>query len=295
MTMNKPDTWNPRPIRPHDLPQPLRAAAMRSADGATPAAARSAPPSAANSSVSSPICPDCPDCQDTGWYLLAVPYGHPEFGQLQRCPCGQADAAIRAQRHARAAAQLGDELADKAACTFASFDLGRPLAALSWRGVTFTVETQRRFLRAALEACLEYIQGWQGWVYLHGSYGAGKSHLAAAIAHAALESGRTVLYRSVPGLMDAVRASKGDDLLDEVLAADVVVLDDIGSEQLAGWIEEKLFRLLNERLAKPLILTSNLAPADLPPRLESRIYRARSRTLWMPISDYYPPMEEHAR
>lgn len=208
------------------------------------------------------------------------------FGQLQRCDCGQADAGVRAGRHARAKQQLGDELAEKADCTFATFDLERPLAPVTWRGETVDVAAQRHLLRQAHAVCAAYAADWRGWVYLHGTCGAGKSHLAAALAHVALEGGQTVLYRSVPGLMDAVRAASGEDLLRTVLATEVLVVDDLGAAQLSGWMEEKVFRLFNERLGRPLIITANLAPEDLPARLRSRLARAKTRVVWMPLADY---------
>ena len=292
MQPNETDNW--KRISPADMRVLARSPLDAMASSAlTPAQSHSAIASGDSSPKSTAKPGSCPECGDTGWWLWEVTREDARWGQLQRCACGQADAEIRAKRHATAAARLGDELAGLAGRTFASFDVNRPLAPLAWRGSTFSTEVQRTFLRRALTSALDYAQRNRGWLYLHGHYGAGKSHLAAAVAHAALEAGRTVLYRSAPGLLaakDATRFGEPDLLLD-LLAADLVVLDDIGSEHQSGRTEETLFRLLNDRLNKPLVLTSNLSPDELSPRLESRIRRAPSVVCWLPVWDYHKPIE----
>ena len=47
--------------------------------------------------------------------------------------------------------------------------------------------------------------------------------------------------------------------------ADLLVIDDIGTEILSEWLTEKIFNLVNYReiVRKPLIITSNLNYADL--------------------------------
>jgi DNA replication protein DnaC len=212
-----------------------------------------------------------------------VPYGHPDFGTLQRCPCGRA--GKDPERLALLAVRLGDELARLDRCTFQTFDLQRPLP--PFEGMS--PEAQRTQLQRAYDACMAYAAAPAGWLYLHGTYGAGKSHLAAAIAHTLVADGWTARYRSTPGLLDAIRAgfSSGtaDSIFADLLHADLLVLDDIGAEHLTGWAEERLFRLLNERQGQATVLTSNVHPDDLPGRLASRI-AGNARLCWLPVSDY---------
>ena len=77
-----------------------------------------------------------------------------------------------------------------------------------------------------------------------------------------------------------------------MIGCDLLVLDDLGAEHLTGWARERLFRILNERQARPTVLTSNLHPDDLAPpddleflRLVSRIV-GNSRIVWLPVSDF---------
>ena len=176
-------------------------------------------PSSTESPVSAALCPHC---DGAGFYLEAVPFGHPHFGKLMPCSCTLATRRTRSE--AQALARLGDELGTLSDKTFATFDLARPLTPLYERGgvyyhnlarlpmedragvTTISVEQQAAALLAALDAAERYARHWRGWLILHGAYGAGKSHLAAAIAHAAIACGMTTRYRSLPGLFDALKA-----------------------------------------------------------------------------------------
>jgi hypothetical protein len=48
----------------------------------------------------------CPDCEGAGYYKLAVPVGHPDFGKLFPCACliraREQRAQERAAQHAQA-------------------------------------------------------------------------------------------------------------------------------------------------------------------------------------------------
>ena len=106
-----------------------------------------------------------------------------------------------------------------------------------------------------------------GWFLLVGPNGCGKTHLAAAIANACLETGAVVLFTTVPDLLDHLRAtfaptsSEGYDQLFTVMRqAEMLVLDDLGMQQGSPWANEKLFQLLNYRYNScfPTVITANL-------------------------------------
>jgi DNA replication protein DnaC len=160
-----------------------------------------------------------------------------------------------------------------------------------WSGETFGVEVQRQALAQALEDAQLYAEEPCGWLYLCGPCGAGKSHLAAAIANQLAMSGRGVTYASVPDLLRFVRRGFGDGAADERLDAliqtHVLVLDDLGAEYLTAWAAEQLFILLNARYLtdRATVLTSNDRLEALPVRIQSRT-REQAQIIWMPISDY---------
>ena len=197
---------------------------------------------------------------------------------------------MKAERAARAV-QLGDELGALAHCRFETFDLARRLEPVEWEGHTIGVPVQRKALADALAACQAFAAQPDGWLYLHGSYGAGKSHLAAATATALQALGLQTIYRSTPSLLDKLRAGYKDHTFDErmeaIQQADVLVLDDIGTEHTSGNADALLYTILNERYLhdRRTLLTSNIHPDDLPARLASRI-AGHARCVWLPVSDY---------
>ena len=100
-------------------------------------------------------------------------------------------------------------------------------------------------------------------VLAFGLPGVGKSHVAAAIGHALVSSGRSVLFAPTYQLLQELLAAKRDLELPRALAKldafDLIVLDDIGYVQQAPEEIEVLFTLLAERYERrSVMITSNL-------------------------------------
>lgn len=100
-------------------------------------------------------------------------------------------------------------------------------------------------------------------VLCFGLPGRGKSHAAAALGHALIERGRTVLFTPTFRLVQELLAAKRDLALPRALhkldAYECIILDDIGYVQQAADEVEVLFTLLAERYERrSLIITSNL-------------------------------------
>lgn len=237
----------------------------------------------------------CDGCGGAGWYLLAVPYLHPQFGKLQKCDC----AAYQRQIAPRAA-RLGDELGSLADKTFDSFRLDRKIEPTIWQGKPLSSEAQRIFLADAHRRCEAWADEPRGWLFLHGAFGAGKSHLAAAIANEQQRAGKIVRFVTVNKLLDILKAAidthKSEALIDDLIASDLLILDELASAHLAecasDWRFGRIERLVNERLNRPTIITSNLAPDDLAQvgdlraeRLADRIAGV-SQIVWMPLASY---------
>lgn len=100
-------------------------------------------------------------------------------------------------------------------------------------------------------------------VLAFGLPGTGKSHGAAALGHALVENGHTVLwvptFKLVQDLLVAKRELELPRALRRLDAFEVIVLDDIGYVQQAPEEVEVLFTLLAERYERrSVIITSNL-------------------------------------
>ena len=113
--------------------------------------------------------------------------------------------------------------------------------------------------------------------YFYGECGTGKTFLASLIAQDFLKNGKSVLFTKVPSLLDDIRATfngngKELDLLDELQAANLVVLDDFGMEKPTQWAGSTLCKVLDMRYDNPTgktIITSNLSPDELAYRLNN--------------------------
>jgi DNA replication protein DnaC len=134
--------------------------------------------------------------------------------------------------------------------SFASFD--------SRRREGLSAE-QLRSLKNALEAAKVFAETPRGWLVFEGTYGCGKTHLAAAIANRRAQAGQPPLFVVVPDLLDHLRATFGPDSgttydrrFDEVRTTSLLVLDDLGSQSATPWAREKLHQLLNHRYSAQL-------------------------------------------
>lgn len=234
---------------------------------------RALPPGADTSAGDAPPT-RCPQCDGAGWLGSAVPYGHPQFGVLIPCACLEEARARRRAAYLRQLSNL-DAFQDKTFATLTPFVAG---------------------LRAIVPQVLAYAQQPDGWLSLFGSYGVGKTHLAAAIAHEALARGMAVLFIVTPDLLDHLRAAfspQSDTSYDErfelVRSVSLLVLDDLGTESATPWAREKLYQLLNHRynLRLPTVITTNLRPDALDPRIYSRMCDpACGRIITIAAGDY---------
>lgn len=119
----------------------------------------------------------------------------------------------------------------------------------------------------------------QDWIAFSGTYGCGKTHLAASIANERIRQGEPALFVVVPDLLDHLRATFNpssltpyDKRFDEVRRAPLLVLDDLGTQSATPWAEEKLYQLFNYRYNARLPTIITMAKdVDLKPRLKSLI------------------------
>ncbi|MEP7292828.1 MAG: ATP-binding protein, partial [Chloroflexota bacterium] len=210
------------------------------------------------------LCGQRSICGGLGYVRYDLPVDHPQFGQLFRCPNSTAD-----PQRVDKLRKLGnlDAFADK---TLANFRLDLP-------GLT---TTQAQSLNTAFEAARSYADTPDGWLLLEGTYGCGKTHLAAAVGNARLQYEDAVLFITTPDLLDHLRNTYGansemgyDEMFDRLRSAPMLILDDLGVENPSAWAQEKLFQLLNHRYSHslPTVITTNADLDALDPRVRSRL------------------------
>jgi len=119
----------------------------------------------------------------------------------------------------------------------------------------------------------------------YGQSGLGKTFLTNCIAGELLQNGRTVLYTTAPQLFRHVEDERFNRKSDKNAApisfaydADLLIIDDLGSEFATVVTDSELFSFINSRhlAKKPTIISTNLTPTDIATsysdRVASRIY-----------------------
>lgn len=218
--------------------------------------------SATNTTNSSANADVCPICQGAGFVRIDAPIESPNFSRLIQCTCK------REERWQRSMAQINDmsNMSLIRDWTFDSFDS--------------TISGARE----AFEVSRAYADDPYQWLVLIGDYGCGKTHLAAAIANHALSNlNMRPVFAVVPDLLDYLRSTfspsaemRYETRFDTIRGADLLVLDDLGTENTTPWAKEKLFQIINHRYMErlPTVVTSNVEPDRIEGRIRSRLFDA---------------------
>lgn len=135
--------------------------------------------------------------------------------------------------------------------------------------------------KQAFDACVKFCDTFSEdskGIRLVGTYGCGKTHLAAAIIHRLAENGIGGVFVVVPELLRAIRKSynqPGEDtekLMGAAEEAPLLVLDDLGAEKPSDWVREQLYVIINRRYENmlPTIVTTNCSTQELVDRIGQR-------------------------
>lgn len=231
----------------------------------------------------------CPHCDGMGYVTHNVPIDHPDFGKAFPCVCQN---EIIAERHENRLRKISN-LEAYSHFRFDNFELR----------TQELNEVQATNLHYNYERALNYANNPAGWLLIHGGYGCGKTHLAAAIGNKLLEEGHEVIFVTVPDMLDHLRMTfvdssevNYDEVFEKVKNAPILVLDDLGAESPTPWAGEKLFQLLNHRYVRRLttIITTNFDLEDLDGRIRSRLHdNSLTQQMNMQIPDFRRAAIEH--
>lgn len=218
----------------------------------------------------------CSHCHGDSFYTLDVPVGHPDFGRAITCEC---------QREVLAHAYQAKLLEE---C-----ELPRGTLHMTLEGFEVSSATQDAYAAALAMAAGNTDSPLV--LTFAGSPGAGKTHLAVGIVRCWLAREVSARYIYVPRLLATLRQGFRDeeDDYDKRLArlydVGLLVLDDLGAEHQTSWAQEQLEMIVNQREIheRPMVITTNLAPAALSERIASRLRdTASGRTVGMKAPDY---------
>ena len=106
-------------------------------------------------------------------------------------------------------------------------------------------------------------------LYLHGSFGSGKSFILAALLNELAKNGAKTVIMYYPEMLRRLKESFSDDfglLMHEIKTSDVLLIDDIGAESVSSWSRDEILgTILQYRMDSklPTFFTSNLNIEEL--------------------------------
>jgi DNA replication protein DnaC len=113
-------------------------------------------------------------------------------------------------------------------------------------------------------------------ILFQGTYGLGKSHLSYCVAEKVKANGYTTIFINLPDLLNAFKdtyKNKSDvtelEILQVIKDVDLLILDEIGAEYIKendgkeSWAVDKIYTIINSRLGKPTLFTTNYSSAAL--------------------------------
>lgn len=200
---------------------------------------------------------DCPKCGDTGYV------------DTHMCDCMK-----------RAIAQAG----------YSSSGLGRLIGEQSFDNfeLGYYPEAERGRIEKYVKMLRSFAEGFSDKSYcnfiLTGTTGLGKTHLSTSVAKTVIERGFDVLYVSAVNMLGDFEAERfGSEMgqhgadLTRYYSADLLIIDDLGTEVINKFTQTYLYNVINSRLneKRSTMINTNFTPAELnsvyTPRVSSRL------------------------
>ncbi|MBQ8893498.1 MAG: ATP-binding protein [Clostridia bacterium] len=197
----------------------------------------------------------CNNCQDTG------------MGPDGMCECFRRELIAENFR----SSNLEQALAHQ---NFEHFDLSL-YSSEARGGLLSPRENMRRIYQLCKNYAEQFDQQTKSLLFV-GATGLGKTFLSTAIAKKLLEQGRSVIYISAPELARRLEASRFNDeegQLQQFFEADMLIIDDLGTESRTAYTVGTLTDLMDQRirLGKPMLFSTNLNLDGLQKAYDERI------------------------
>lgn len=203
----------------------------------------------------------CEDCSDTGF----LPGG-------ERCKCFKQQLIVRAYNMSNLSNVLEKE-------NFQSFDLDI-FSDEPFEGQKSTPKTN---MMNILNVCEGFVFNFdvndEENLLFYGETGTGKTFLANCVAKSLLDKGKIVIYQTAFKLLEILEdlrfgRNSNKDKYNLLFEADLLIIDDLGTEMTNTFTNTELFNIINSRLLsnKKMIVSTNLSPKEIMDRYDDRIF-----------------------
>lgn len=201
----------------------------------------------------------CQKCSDTGYF------------EGKMCTCLKKEAVLEGYRASGIGALLQKQ-------RFENFDL----SFYSTARLPDKDYSARDVMEEILSYCRDYAENFSlsspSLLFIGGT-GLGKTHLSGAIAGKAIEKGYDVVYESAPAVAAVFEKERFESEEDaegtrRLLEAELLILDDLGTEPSSKVSASAIYRLINHRVAVkglPTIISTNLTYRQLEKQYDSAI------------------------
>lgn len=134
------------------------------------------------------------------------------------------------------------------------------------------------------KTCINFVENFDKHdtnLFFIGSPGLGKTFLCNSIAKDLLDKGKSVIYKTVPDLIDSMRKYKFDfsneesnmPYLNDIYNCDLLIMDDLGTELSTQFSNQVIYNILNKRIInnKKMVISTNLSIVDFQSTYSERI------------------------
>lgn len=146
--------------------------------------------------------------------------------------------------------------------------------------------------------CLNFDADNEENLLFYGTTGLGKTFMCNCIAKALLDKGKIVVYQTAFKILELIenhKFNKGPSISDEqynqLFNADLLIIDDLGTELTNTFTNTEVFNIVNSRLIKgsKTIISTNLKPMEMFNTYTDRVF-SRILSKFTPLRFYGPDL-----
>ena len=207
---------------------------------------------------------DCRICEDTGY-----------VDNAKRCSCLKQEMVSRAYKMSNIEHVLEKE-------NFKNFNINL-FSDQAYEGETMTPRENMLDILGISEGFVNnFDENYVENLLFYGTTGLGKTYLCNCIAKSLLDKNKIVVYQTAFTILDILenrRFGKGDKELasfqyDLLFDADLLIIDDLGTEVSNTFTNAEIFNIVNTRLikGKKTIISTNLTPKEISDIYTDRVF-----------------------